>query len=88
MHQYRNEARLIDNEIKFPLGAVTSTNRKFFAHLNHFKDWGLKQVYGNLGSAITKVSAVASDLRVIKVPVEFFTIKKQSSQRSKTMNSK
>ena len=74
MSQYRNEARLIDNEIRFPSGAVTSTNQKILRPLkNPFQiTGGLKQVTGNLGSAITKVSAVEPDLRVIKAPVRVF----------------
>ena len=74
MSQYRNEARLIDNEIRFPSGAMTSTNQKILRPLNNpFQiTGGLKQVTGNLGSAITKVSAVEPDLRVIKAPVRVF----------------
>ena len=74
MNQYRNEARLIDNEIKFTTGAVTSANRKILRPLKDpfQRTGGLKQVNGNLGSAITKVSAVEPDLRVIKAPVQIF----------------
>ena len=74
MNQYRNEARLIDNEIKFTTGAVTSANQKILRPLKDpfQRTGGLKQVNGNLGSAITKVSAVEPDLRVIKAPVRIF----------------
>ena len=74
MNQYRNEARLIDNEIKFIPGAVTSANQKILRPLKDpfQRTGGLKQVNGNLGSAITKVSAVEPDLRVIKAPVRIF----------------
>ena len=74
MNQYRNEARLIDNEIKFTPGAVTSANQKILRPLKDpfQRTGGLKQVNGNLGSAITKVSAVEPDLRVIKAPVRIF----------------
>ena len=74
MNQYRNEARLVDNEIKFSPGAVTSTNQKILRPLKEpfQRTGGLKQVNGNLGSAITKVSAVEPDLRVIKAPVRIF----------------
>ena len=74
MDQYRNEARLIDNEIKFSPGAVTSTNQKILRPLKEpfQRTGGLKQVNGNLGSAITKVSAVEPDLRAIKAPVRIF----------------
>ena len=74
MNQYRNEARLIDNEIKFTPGAVTSANQKILRPLKDpfQRTGGLKQVNGNLGSAITKVSAVEPDLRVIKAPVQIF----------------
>ena len=74
MNQYRNEARLIDNEIKFPPGAMTSTNQKILRPLRDpfQRTGGLKQVNGNLGSAITKISAVEPDLRVIKAPVRIF----------------
>ena len=74
MNLYRNEARLIDNEIKFPPGAVTSTNQKILRPLKDpfQRTGGLKQVNGNLGSAITKVSAVEPDLRVVKAPVRIF----------------
>ncbi len=74
MNQYRNEARLIDNEIKFIPGAVTSANQKILRPLNDpFQSTGgLKQVKGNLGSAITKVSAVEPDHRVIEAPVRIF----------------
>ena len=74
MNQYRNEARLIDNEIKFIPGAVTSANQKILRPLKDpfQRTGGLKQVNGNLGSAITKVSAVEPDLRVIKAPVQIF----------------
>ena len=74
MNQYRNEAQLIDNEIKFSPGAVTSANQKILRPCrNPFqRTGGLKQVNGNLGSAITKVSAVEPDLRAIKAPVRIF----------------
>ena len=74
MNQYRNEARLIDNEIKFTRGAVTSANQKILRSLKDpfQRTGGLKQVNGNLGSAITKVSAVEPYLRVIKAPVRIF----------------
>ena len=74
MDQYRNEARLIDNEIKFSPGAVTSTNQKILRPLKDpfQRTGGLKQVSGNLGSGITKVSAVEPDLRLIKAPVRIF----------------
>ena len=74
MDQYRNEARLIDNEIKFSPGAVTSTNQKILRPLKEpfQRTGGLKQVSGNLGSGITKVSAVEPDLRLIKAPVRIF----------------
>ena len=74
MNQYRNEAQLIDNEIKFTPGAVTSANQKILRPLRDpfQRTGGLKQVNGNLGSAITKVSAVEPDLRVIKAPVQIF----------------
>ena len=74
MNQYRNEARLIDNEIKFIPGAVTSANQKILRPLKDpFQSTGgLKQVKGNLGSAITKVSAVEPDHRVIEAPVRIF----------------
>jgi phosphogluconate dehydratase len=74
MKQYRNEARLIDNEIKFSPGAVTSTNQKILRPLKDpfQRTGGLKQINCNLGSAITKVSAVEPDLRVIKAPVRIF----------------
>ena len=72
--QYRNEARLIDNKIKFSPGTVTSTNQKILRPLKDpfQRTGGLKKVSGNLGSAITKVSAVGPDFRVIKAPVRIF----------------
>ena len=74
MNQYRNEARLMDNVIKFTPGAVNSANQKILRPLKDpfQRTGGLKQVKGNLGSAITKVSAVEPDLRVIKAPVRIF----------------
>ena len=74
MDHYRSEARLIEDEIKFLPGAVTSSNQKI---LRPIKDpfqsnGGLKQVTGNLGSAVTKVSAVEPGLRMIKAPVKIF----------------
>ena len=74
MNQYRNEARLIDNEINFLPGAVNSANQKILRPLKDpfQRNGGLKQVSGNIGSAITKVSAVEPDLRVIKAPVRIF----------------
>ena len=74
MSQYRNEARLIDNKIKFSPGTVTSTNQKILRPLKDpfQRTGGLKKVSGNLGSAITKVSAVGPDFRVIKAPVRIF----------------
>ncbi len=74
MNQYRNEARLIDNEIKFTPGVVISANQKILRPLKDpfQRTGGLKQVNGNLGSAITKVSAVEPYLRVIKAPVQIF----------------
>ena len=74
MDQYRNEARLVNNEIKFSPGAVTLLTRKILLPIKGTisKNWGLKQVNGNLGSGITKVSAVEPDLRAIKAPVRIF----------------
>ena len=74
MDRYRSEARLIENEIKFLPGAVTSSNQKILRPLKDpfQRTGGLKQVTGNLGNAITKVSAVEPDRRVIKAPVRIF----------------
>ena len=68
------EAPKLEDEIKFLPGAVTSSNQKI---LRPIKDpfqsnGGLKQVTGNLGSAVTKVSAVEPGLRMIKAPVKIF----------------
>jgi phosphogluconate dehydratase len=74
MDRYRSEARLIENEIKFLPGAVISSNQKILRPLKDpfQRTGGLKQVTGNLGNAITKVSAVEPDRRVIKAPVRIF----------------
>jgi phosphogluconate dehydratase len=74
MDQYRNEARLIDDEVKLLPGAVASMNEKILRPIKEpfQKTGGLKQVNGNLGRAITKVSAVNPNRRVIKAPVRIF----------------
>jgi phosphogluconate dehydratase len=74
MDQYRNEARLIDDEVKLLPGAVASMNEKILRPIKEpfQKTGGLKQVNGNLGRAITKVSAVDPSRRVIKAPVRIF----------------
>ena len=74
MDQYRNEARLIDDEVKLLPGAVASLNEKILRPIKEpfQKTGGLKQVNGNLGRAITKVSAVNPNRRAIKAPVRIF----------------
>lgn len=72
--QYRDEARLIENKIKFLPGARKSLNEKILRPIKDpfQKTGGLKQLNGNMGSAITKISAVAPEHRVIKAPAKIF----------------
>ena len=65
---------LIENEIKFLPGACKSLNEKILRPIKDpfQKTGGLKQLNGNMGSAITKISAVAPEHRVIKAPAKIF----------------
>jgi phosphogluconate dehydratase len=71
---YRHEATLKDGKLGWQPGATTSLNDRIlrpatdpFAPIG-----GLKQLSGNLGRGVIKVSAVAADRHVIEAPARVF----------------
>lgn len=71
---HRQEPRLIDGELTFVDGAGTTLNDKILRPISDpfQKTGGLKQLSGNLGSGVIKISAVAPERHVIEAPVRVF----------------
>ncbi len=75
LSHYRKQPVLEGREVKWVAGpaqsgdpSVLTTTEKPFS-----SDGGLKVLDGNLGRAVTKVSAVSEDLRVIEAPARIFS---------------
>ena len=71
---YRQEPKLKDSGIAFVQGATNSQNNKILRSATDpfQKTGGLKQLSGNLGTGMIKISAVAPERHVIEAPVRVF----------------
>ena len=71
---YRQEPKLTENGITFVQGTIESQNDKILRpSTDPFqKTGGLKQLSGNLGTGMIKISAVAPERHVIEAPVRVF----------------
>jgi phosphogluconate dehydratase len=71
---YRKEPKLTENGITFEQGTIESQNDKILRpSTDPFqKTGGLKQLSGNLGTGMIKISAVAPERHVIEAPVRVF----------------
>jgi len=71
---YRQEPKLTDSVIAFVPGTTESQNDKILRpSTDPFqKTGGLKQLSGNLGTGMIKISAVAPERHVIEAPVRIF----------------
>ena len=71
---YRKEPKLTENGITFEQGTTESQNDKILRpSTDPFqKTGGLKQLSGNLGTGMIKISAVAPERHVIEAPVRVF----------------
>jgi phosphogluconate dehydratase len=71
---YRQEPKLTENGITFVQGTIESQNDKILRpSADPFqKTGGLKQLSGNLGTGMIKISAVAPERHVIEAPVRVF----------------
>jgi phosphogluconate dehydratase len=71
---YRQEPKLRDGKLAWEAGTATTLNDKIVrpAASPFAKTGGLKQLNGNLGTGVIKVSAVAPERHVIEAPVRIF----------------
>ena len=71
---YRQEPKLTENGITFVQGTIESQNDKILRPSSDpfQKTGGLKQLSGNLGTGMIKISAVAPERHVIAAPVRVF----------------
>ena len=71
---YRQEPKLTQNGVTFVQGTIESQNDKILRpSTDPFqKTGGLKQLSGNLGTGMIKISAVAPERHVIEAPVRVF----------------
>jgi len=71
---YRQEPKLKDSGIAYVQGATNSQNDKILRPATDpfQKTGGLKQLSGNLGTGMIKISAVAPERHVIEAPVRVF----------------
>ena len=74
LHAYRQEPKLTENGITFVQGTIESQNDKILRPSSDpfQKTGGLKQLSGNLGTGMIKISAVAPERHVIEAPVRVF----------------
>jgi phosphogluconate dehydratase len=71
---YRQEPKLIDGKLQWEDGANTTLNDRILRPASDpFQpSGGLKQLTGNLGRGVIKISAVAPDRHVIEAPARIF----------------
>lgn len=71
---YRQEPKLIDGKLEWQPGSAETLNDKILRPATDpfAKTGGLKQLTGNLGRGVIKVSAVASERHVIEAPARIF----------------
>jgi phosphogluconate dehydratase len=74
LDNYRKEPKLTDSGIDFVQGTTQSQNDKILRpSTDPFQNTGgLKQLHGNLGTGMIKISAVAPERHVIEAPVRVF----------------
>jgi phosphogluconate dehydratase len=74
MEHYTREPKLIDGELVWTAGATESLNDKILrpASAGFSANGGLKQLTGNLGRGVIKISAVAPERHVIEAPARVF----------------
>ena len=74
LNAYRQEPKLTENGITFVQGTTESQNDKILRPSSDpfQKTGGLKQLSGNLGTGMIKISAVAPKRHVIEAPVRVF----------------
>ncbi|MEC3974012.1 phosphogluconate dehydratase [Amycolatopsis sp. H20-H5] len=75
LHRYRQEPVLADGELRWREVPAKSLDEDVLRPANRpfSPDGGLRMVSGNLGRAVTKVSAVAPEHRVVQAPARVFT---------------
>lgn len=71
---YRQEPKLIDGKLEWQPGSADTLNDKILRPATDpfAKTGGLKQLTGNLGRGVIKVSAVAPERHVIEAPARIF----------------
>ena len=71
---YTREPRLVGDKIEWVEGAQESLNDRILrpVHAPFAATGGLRQLSGNLGRGVIKVSAVASDRQIIEAPARIF----------------
>ena len=71
---YRQEPKLRDGALAWEAGTPNTLNSKILRPVSDpfAKTGGMKQLTGNLGSGVIKVSAVAPERHVIEAPVRIF----------------
>ncbi|MFZ0097881.1 MAG: dihydroxy-acid dehydratase, partial [Gemmobacter sp.] len=71
---YRQEPKLIDGKLEWQTGSAETLNDKILRPATDpfAKTGGLKQLTGNLGRGVIKVSAVAPERHVIEAPARIF----------------
>ena len=71
---YRQEPKLIDGKLEWQPGSAETLNDKILRPATDpfAKTGGLKQLTGNLGRGVIKVSAVAPERHVIEAPARIF----------------
>jgi phosphogluconate dehydratase len=71
---YTQEPKLIDGKLEWVEGAQETLNDKILrpTATGFAKNGGLKQLEGNLGRGVIKISAVAPERHVIEAPVRVF----------------
>ena len=71
---YTKEPKLVEGKLTWVEGASNSLNEKILrpAASGFAKNGGLKQLDGNLGRGVIKISAVAPERHVIEAPVRIF----------------
>ncbi|MEM9795840.1 MAG: phosphogluconate dehydratase [Pseudomonadota bacterium] len=74
LHAYALEPKLDGDRVRWEPGPRESQNEKILKPPSDAfaKTGGLRQMRGNLGLGVTKISAVASDLHVVEAPARVF----------------
>ena len=75
MKAYASEPKIAENRLNWEPAAPSSLNEKILrpAHAPFASSGGLKQLNGNLGSGVIKVSAVKPERHIVEAPARIFT---------------